>query len=156
MSFFISMASLHQSKGFLSRIQDCRPFFEFSAARAVTNRCAFPSALALALNLELLASISRLSRAGLEPAFSRCMIWISTFLIATLLTRFNTHGSAYVRGGRGFLPRSPQGRRQPAATIPKPKKIFLSPIKYLHLRGRATMLIKKYIDLKRPKLFLLL
>jgi len=27
-----------------------------------------------------------LSRAGLEPALSRCMVWISTFLIVTLLT----------------------------------------------------------------------
>lgn len=49
-----------------------------------------------------------LSRAGLEPALSRCMVRISTFLIVTLLTRFPTrmgtsgvrlHGRAEVESG---------------------------------------------------------
>lgn len=39
--------------------------------------------------LFLLASIPRLSRAGIEPALSGCIVRIDTFMIATLVTQFS-------------------------------------------------------------------
>ena len=66
-----------------------------------------------------------LSRAGFEPTLAgiRFQPYWSWFLFSRF-TEKRKDGN--IRGDKGFFSQSPSGRRQPAATIPRPNERFLS------------------------------